>query len=173
MLPLERGNKILKKALSWMRENLVTPGERSVAEPSISTIRLQSQQSDCNLSNQLAFREKYQQSESTPCILTNSIILIPLPCGRTHATSPTRGRMTYRKCKLPNFAISAIRLQSQQSDCNPPALQSDCWDCSWIVEIAVWFWRLQLDCGDCSVIAEIAVWLWRLQLDCGDCRWIV
>ena len=35
-------------------------------------------------------------------------------------------------------AISAIRLQSQQSDCNPPALQSDCVDCSSIVEIAVW-----------------------------------
>ena len=132
MLPLERGNKILKKALSWMRENLVTPGERSVAEPSISTIRLQSQQSDCNLSNQLAFREKYQQSESTPCILTNSIILVQLPCGRTHATSPTHGRMTNRICKLMNLrnlsiptAISTIRVQSQQSDCNPPELQLD------------------------------------------------
>jgi hypothetical protein len=34
-------------------------------------------------------------------------------------------------------AISAIRLQSQQSDCNLPALQSDCKDCSSIVEIAV------------------------------------
>ena len=27
------------------------------------------------------------------------------------------------------FAISAIGLQSQQSDCNPPALQLDCTDC--------------------------------------------
>ena len=34
-------------------------------------------------------------------------------------------------------AISAIRLQSQQSYCNPPALLSDCEDCSSIVEIAV------------------------------------
>ena len=34
-------------------------------------------------------------------------------------------------------AISAIRLQSQQSDCNPHALLSDCVDCSSIVEIAV------------------------------------
>ena len=34
-------------------------------------------------------------------------------------------------------AILAIRLQSQQSDCNPAALLSDCVDCSWIVEIAV------------------------------------
>ena len=40
-------------------------------------------------------------------------------------------------------AISAIRLQSPQSDCNPPALQLDCTDCSWIAEIAVGLWRLQ------------------------------
>ena len=41
-------------------------------------------------------------------------------------------------CNLSNpYAISTIRVQSQQSDCNPPALQSDCGDCSWIVEIAV------------------------------------
>ena len=81
-------------------------------------------------------------------------------------------------CNLSNqTAISAIRLQSQQSDCNPPTLQSDCGDCSLIVEIAVKFWRLHTkhwDCNhnwcshtamqeDCSLIVEIAVWLLRLQ----------
>ena len=96
-------------------------------------------------------------------------------------------------------AISAIRLQSQQSDCNLPTLQYDCGDCSLIVEIAVWllrlqklsnlhihaptlfkvsgnlrdvfFWllRLQSDCWDCSLIAEIAVRLLRLQSVCWDC----
>ena len=46
--------------------------------------------------------------------------------------SPTRRWMTNCICKLPNFcnlsnqtAISAIRVQSQQSDCNPPELQLD------------------------------------------------
>ena len=42
-------------------------------------------------------------------------------------------------------------------------MQSDCGDCSWIVEIAVGLQRLQLDCGDYSWIADIAVGLRRLQ----------
>ena len=35
--------------------------------------------------------------------------------------------------------ISTIELQSTQSDCNAGGLQSDCWDCSLIAEIEVWF----------------------------------
>ena len=97
--------------------------------------------------------------------------------------------MTNRICKSPNFAISAIRLQSQQSDCNPPALQSDCVDCSSIVEIAAWHlvqgWgticKLRNFCNLCNQTAisairlqssYIVVWLWRLQSDCRDCALI-
>ena len=89
-------------------------------------------------------------------------------------------------CNISNpYAISTIRVQSQQSDCNPPALQSDCGDCCWIAEFAVGLRRLQsptrrwmTNCicklrNFCSLIVEIAVGLWRLQLDCGDCSWIV
>ena len=73
-------------------------------------------------------------------------------------------------CNLHNpTAISAIQLQSPQSNCNlcnPAAMQEDC---SLIMKIAVWLLRLQSDCWDCSLIAEIAVWLLRLQSDCWDC----
>ena len=47
-------------------------------------------------------------------------------------------------------------------------LQSDCWDCSQIAEIAIWFLILQSDCWVCTLIAGIAVWLLRLQSDCWD-----
>ena len=46
-------------------------------------------------------------------------------------------------------------------------MQSDCRDCSLVVEIAVGLRRLQLDCWDCSWIAEIAVGLLRLQRFCN------
>ena len=49
-------------------------------------------------------------------------------------------------------------------------IASDCKDCSLIVEILVWLWRLQSDCRYCCLINEIGVWLCRLQSDCGDCR---
>ena len=54
-------------------------------------------------------------------------------------------------------ATSAMRQQSQQSDCNPPALQYDSVDCNSIVEIAVEFWRSQSDYEDYCLIVEIAV----------------
>ena len=38
-------------------------------------------------------------------------------------------------------------------------------DCSLIVEIAVWLWKLHSDCG-------IAVWLWKLHSDCGIRVWL-
>ena len=52
-----------------------------------------------------------------------------------------------------NLSLCVIQMQS--TDCNI-RLQSDCGDCSLIVEIAVWLLRLQSDCWDCSLIAEIA-----------------
>ena len=89
-----------------------------------------------------------------------------------------------------NLSLCVIQMQS--TDCNI-RLQSDCGDCSLIVEIAVRLLRLQKfrnlhmvpqpstrtqacwevffsDCWDCSLIAEIAVWLLRLQSDCWDCK---
>ena len=54
------------------------------------------------------------------------------------AISAIRLQSQQSDCNLSNpCAISTIRVQSQQSDCTPPALQSDCGKCSWIVEIAV------------------------------------
>ena len=72
----------------------------------ISTIRVQSQQPDCNpLELQLDYRDWFELQNRTA---------IPY-----HATSPTRGGMTNRICKLLNLcnlsnqsAIAAIRLQS-------------------------------------------------------------
>ena len=90
-------------------------------QTAMSAIGLQLPQEDCNLSIHLASRAKYQQSESNPCILTHScnlthsIILVPLPCGRTQATSPTQGGMTN---PIREFAISAISMQSPELDCN-------------------------------------------------------
>ena len=67
-------------------------------QTAISAIRLQSQQSDCNLSNQ----------KKTPPNMPESLCRVGAP---------------YVSCGT--FAISAIGLQSQQSDCNPPELQLD------------------------------------------------
>ena len=84
-----------------------------------SKIRLPSQQSDCNpAALQLEYRDWFGSQ--------NRIAIL------YHATSLTRGGMTNRICKLRKLcnlsnptAISAIQLQSQQSDCNPPELQLD------------------------------------------------
>ena len=87
--------------------------------PLISHYNLQNQTAIFSIGVQSQQLVGNQSKISSISILTNSIILVPLPCGRTHATSPTRGRMTNRICKLRNIcnlsnptAISAIRLQS-------------------------------------------------------------
>ena len=77
----------------------------------ISTIRLQSLQSDSNLHNQTAVSTIRQQSLQSDCNLHN----------RT--------------------AIYTIRLQCRRIAVWLLRLQSDCWDCSLIAEIAVWFWK--------------------------------
>merc|ERR1711902_396067 len=77
----------------------------------ISAIRLQSQQSDCNLSNQ----------KKTPPNMPESLCRVVaryVSCG-TFAISAIRLQSQQSDCNLSNWtAISAIRLQSQQSDCN-------------------------------------------------------
>ena len=88
--------------------------------------RWQSPQSDCNLHKQTAI-----------CII--------------RLQSPKFDSNLYNQT-----AISTIELQSQQSDCNAGGLQSDCWDCTLIVEIAHGLLRLQYDCWYCTLIAEIA-----------------
>merc|ERR1711940_497922 len=86
----------------------------------ISASRLQSHQSDCNLSNQTAISTIQLQSPQSNCNLRNPTAIYTineqiLPC-RTY-----RGPHS-RVCQAPSAlfktAISAIRLQSQQSDCN-------------------------------------------------------
>ena len=54
-------------------------------------------------------------------------------------------------------AISTIRLQSQQSDCNLSNQTAILLHCSLIVEITVRLWGLHSVCCNCSLIAEIAV----------------
>ena len=65
-------------------------------------------------------------------------------------------------CNLYNqTAISTIRLQCRRIAVWLLRLQSDCWNCTLIVEIAYGLQRLQSDCWDCSLIADIAVWYWK------------
>ena len=125
----------------------------------ISAIRLQSQQSDCNLSNQTAISTiRLQSSQSMNIFYLVVHIGVHIPECVKHPAHCFRLQSPQSDCNLSNHtaisairlqsqqsdcnlskqtAISAIRLQYQQSDCNPPALLSDCVDCSWIVEIAV------------------------------------
>ena len=77
-------------------------------------------------------------------------------------------------CNISNhIAISAIRVQSPQSECNLSNQTAILLHCSLIVEIAVRLWRLQSDCKDCCQILEIEVWLCRLLSVCEDCSLIV
>ena len=89
-------------------------------QTAISAIRLQSPQSDCNLHNPTAISAIQLQSKQSDCNLHNQTAIFTineqiLPC-RTY-----RGPHS-RVCQAPialfKTAISAIRLQSQQSDCN-------------------------------------------------------
>ena len=93
----------------------------------ISAIRLQSQQSDCNLSNQTVISASRLQSQPSDCNLSNQT-----------AISTIQLQSPQSNCNLRNpTAISAIQLQSVQSSCNAGGLQSDYEDCSLIAEIAV------------------------------------
>ena len=81
------------------------------------------------------------------------------------------------------WLTSKIKLQYQQSDCNPPVLQSDCGDCSLILEIAAWLRRLQSDCWDCRnsatyiYMSQHSIWTQAccevFYSDCRDCTLIV
>ena len=111
-------------------------------QTAISTIRLQSSKSKCNLSNQGAISTIRQQSPQSECNHCNQN---KTPCNMPESI----WRVGICICKLLNFchlsnqtAISTIRLQSPQSYCNVGRLQSDCWDCSLIAEMAVWLLRL-------------------------------
>ena len=70
--------------------------------------RLQSQQSDCNLSNQTVISASRLQSQQSDCNLSNQT-----------AISTIQLQSPQSKCNLRNpTAIQTIRLQSPQSDCN-------------------------------------------------------
>ena len=136
----------------------------------ISAIWLQSQQSDCNLSNQNKTRRNMAKSLCR-------VVAPYVSCG-TFAISAIRLQSQQSDCNLSNqTAISTIRLQSPQSDCNL-ILQSV--DCIWITQrerFNTWemFWKywhmafirlLGLLGFDCFRIT------WRLHqiaLDYWDC----
>ena len=107
----------------------------------ISAIGLQSQQSDCNLSNQTAISAIRLQSDCNLCNQSKTPRNMPDTLCRVGAP--------YVSCET--FAISAIRLQSKQSDCSLSIQTAILLHCSWIAQIAVGLRRLQLDCGDCSL----------------------
>ena len=89
----------------------------------ISTIRLQSSQTDSNLHNQTSISKIWQQSLQSDCNLHN----------RT--------------------AISTIRLQCRRIAVWLLRLHSDCGDCTRIAEIAIWLLILHTDCWDCRYSA--------------------
>ena len=108
----------------------------------ISTIRVQFQQFNCNPSElHLDYTDWFELQNRTAILY--------------HATSPTRGRMTNRICKLLNIcnlsnptAISAIRLQS-----------------SWIaVRLHRLIWIAKQNCN------QIAISTIRLQSPQSECR---
>ena len=139
-------------------------------------IKLQSQQSDSHLSNQTAIWAIRLQSSYTVVWLWRlrmdcwdcSLILevsqnwrtwnsgLPLvvlqksACTLSNQTAMSAIRLQPQQsdCNLSNqTAISTIGLQSPQSDCYAGGLQSDCWDCRLIAEMALWLLRLQFDFG--------------------------
>merc|ERR1712240_741613 len=79
--------------------HLVIP--RRLSQTAISAIQLQSQQSDCNLSNPTAISAIQLQSPQSDCIKFLNLHI--------HLVIPRR---------LSQTAISAIQLQSPQSNCN-------------------------------------------------------
>ena len=76
------------------------------------------------------------------------------------------------KSGLKLFVIQLISSSFKHFLSHSWRLQSDCGNCSLIVEIVIWLLRLEFDCWDCSLIGEIAHWLLRLHSDCGDCSLI-
>ena len=173
----------------------------------ISTIRLQSLQSDSNLHKKTAISTIWQQFLQSDCNLHNrtAIYTIRLQCRRI-AVWLLRLQSDCWDCsliaeiaKVPQLTYTCpnppqgVRLQSPQWNCNLYNQTAMHEDCSLNAEIAkvpqltytcpgpeqglrhiVLFWllRLQSDCWDCSLIAEIAVWLLILQSDCWDCSLI-
>ena len=133
----------------------------------ISAIRLQSQQSDCNLCNQNKTRRNMAESLCR-------VVAPYVSCG-TFAISAIRLQSLQSDCNLSNqkktppnmpeslcrvvapyvscgtFAISAIRLQSQQSDCN---LSN---------QTAISTIRLQSPQSDCNLILQSVDCIWITQ----------
>ena len=172
-------------------------------QTAISAIRLQSQQSDCNLSNQnktpsnmpdpllgavacivscetFAISAIRLQSKQSDCNLHNQTAIFTineqiLPC-RTY-----RGPHS-RVCQAPSAlfktAISAIRLQSQQSDCNPHnqtaistiQLQSPQSNCNPSNQTAISAIRLQSPQSDSNLYNWTVISTNRLQSPQSDCN---
>ena len=120
----------------------------------ISAIRLQSLQSDCNLSNQ----------KKTPPNMPESLCRVVaryVSCG-TFAISAIRLQSQQSDCNLSNWtAISAIRLQSQQSDCNL------CNQNKTRRNMAESLWRVVAPYVSCGTFAISAIRLQSQQSDCN------
>ena len=114
----------------------------------ISAIRLQSQQSDCNLSNQ----------NKTPSNMPDTLFSTGAPISKLR-----------NFCNLSNqTAITAIRLQSQQLDCNlsnQTEISAICLQSFWIaVRLHRLIWIAKQNCN------QIAISTIRLQSPQSECR---
>merc|ERR1712067_67366 len=114
-------------------------------QTAISAIRLQSQQLDCNLSNQTAISAIRLQSLQSDCNLSNQKKTPPnMPESLCRVVAP------YVSCGT--FAISTIRLQSQQSVCNL---------CNQTAISAI---RLQSQQSDCNLHNQTAIFTINEQI---------
>merc|ERR1712004_876657 len=176
---------------------------RNFFQSAISAIRLQSLQSDCNLSNQTAISAIRLQSPQSIIRFYNVVPLgVHIPECVKHPAHRFRLQSQQSDCNLSNqTAISAIRLQSQQSDCNLhnqtaifairlQSQQSDCNLCNQsktprnMPETLCRVGALYVSCGtyaisaiglqsqqsDCNLSNRTAISTIRLQSSQSDCN---
>merc|ERR1712102_125018 len=111
---------------------------------------MQSVQSNCNAGG--------LQSDCGDCSLIAEIAKVPqhtYTVGQSHGVSAT--------------AISAIQMQSVQSNCNAGGLQSDCGDCSLITEIAKVL-QLTYTVGQSHGVSVTAISTIQLQSPQSNCN---
>ena len=109
-------------------------GMREISEQKANALNFWNPFFSTNQRPQFWAPNQWEASISGPPILTHF--------QNQTAISAIRLQTQQLDCNLTNqTAISTIELQSSQSDSNAGGLQYDCWDCSLIAEIAVWFWR--------------------------------
>ena len=125
----------------------------------ISAIELQSQQSDCNLSNQTAISAIRLQSPQSECRYHTQPPRVPPERTTVYVSCGTFFRVQSQQsnCNLSNqTAISAIRLQSPQSECRHDATSLST---PGINNCICKLWNFILECNLSNQSAISAIWL--------------